>query len=127
MTSRTKHSPASVRPVTILPPGRHMRAPSPLPASTVFGQCTHWSQVAGCMAAISQGQGQAEARLPRPAFQGHALGLPGHVLPGCTIGRPEAAKMGSCAGNDDHGHDEVAGSGAADGHIQVLHVRRIAR
>lgn len=71
--------------------------------------------------AIPHRQHHPVARLPRPTLRGHPLGLPGHVLPGHPRGWAEAAEMGQGGCDDGQGHDEVAGEGAADGDIQVLH------
>lgn len=125
-TNLEKHSPALVFPVTILPPTTHMRVPSPVPASTVFGQWAHSLHVAGCMATVSEGQAELVLRLAGPAGQGHSLGLKGDLFPGVAVRRPEAAEMAGGQGDDRH-CDEEAGVVFFYGDIQVLHVWRIAQ
>lgn len=119
-TSRTKHSPAAVLPVTILAPGKHMRRPSLPPASTVLGQWAHSLQVAGRMATVSEGQGQPEHDAALPTLQGHALGLGGQVGIRRAMRPAKSAKMGACGVHTDQGHKQAVII-TAHGHGKLLH------
>jgi len=82
-------------------------------------QCTHSLQV-GDISAILHGERESVADFPRPAFQGHALGLAGDVGQRGAGRRAEAAEVGG--GSRDHGYgDEKADVIFFNGDVQGLH------
>ena len=89
MTSRVKHSPASVSPLTILAPGRHMRRPSLM--GTVLGQWTQFLHLFGHMILCSRG---STWLFPFRAFMALIYFLSVYLLGWRFFGRKEGARRG---------------------------------